>query len=68
MTLAPAEVYGVDSRIGSIDVGKIANLVVADGDLFADQTKIKYVFVDGRKFEPQPQDPAPRPVGRGAAQ
>lgn len=68
MTLAPAEIYGVESRIGSIDKGKIANLVVADGDLFADQTKIKYVFVDGRKFEPQPQEPAPRPAGRGAAQ
>lgn len=68
MTLAPAEIYGVESRIGSIEKGKIANLVVADGDLFADETKIKYVFVDGRKFEPQPPEPAPRPAGRGPAQ
>jgi hypothetical protein len=51
LSLTPAEIYGVADRLGSIEVGKIANLVVADGDLFADKTKIKYVFVDGRKFE-----------------
>jgi len=51
LTLSPAEIYGVADRIGSIEAGKIANLVVADGDLFAEKTKIKYVFVDGKKFE-----------------
>jgi hypothetical protein len=51
LTLSPAEIYGVADRLGSIDVGKIANLVVADGDLFSEKTKIKYVFVDGRRFE-----------------
>lgn len=51
LSLTPAEIYGVADRLGSIETGKIANLVVADGDLFAEKTKIKYVFVDGRKFE-----------------
>jgi hypothetical protein len=67
LTLAPAEIYGVGNRIGSIDRGKIANLVVTDGDLFAEKTKTRYVFVDGNKFEPLPEEPAARP-GRGPAQ
>ncbi len=41
----------MSDRMGSIDVGKIANLVVTDGDLFDEKTKIKMVFVDGRRFE-----------------
>ncbi len=66
MTLSPAEIFGVADRLGSIDKGKIANLVVADGDLFQDRVKIKYVFVDGAKFEPLPEAPPPGRAGRGA--
>ena len=51
LTLSAAEIYGVSDRLGSIETGKIANLVVTDGDLFNEKTKIKFVFVDGRKFE-----------------
>ena len=65
LTLTPAEIYGVANRLGSIDKGKIANLVVADGDLFADRTRVKYVFVDGGKYEPILEEPAVRPGGRG---
>ncbi|MBL8149217.1 MAG: amidohydrolase family protein [Blastocatellia bacterium] len=50
-TLTAAELLGVDSQLGSIEVGKIANLIVTDGDIFAEKTKIKYVFVDGTKYE-----------------
>jgi hypothetical protein len=50
MTLTPAEIFGVADRLGSIENGKIANLVITDGDLFNEKTKIKYVFVDGRRF------------------
>jgi hypothetical protein len=61
LTLSPAEIFGVADRLGSIEKGKIANLVVTDGDLFDEKTKIKYVFVDGRRFtihEPEkPKDP-----------
>ena len=64
LTLTPAEIYNVSDRIGSIDKGKIANLVVADGDIFADRTKVKYVFVDGTKFEPA-EEAAPTGGGRG---
>jgi hypothetical protein len=60
LTLSPAEIYGVSDRLGSIDKGKIANIVVTDGDLFQDKTKVKYVFVDGLKYEPAPEAPATR--------
>src|SRR5258705_512192 len=60
-TLTPAEIFGVADRLGSIESGKIANLVDADGNIFEEKTKIKFVFVDGRKFtirEPErPKDP-----------
>jgi hypothetical protein len=64
LTLSPAEIYGVSDRMGSIEVGKIANLVVADGDLFDEKTKIKMVFVDGRRFEThEPEKPKDPPKG-----
>jgi imidazolonepropionase-like amidohydrolase len=64
LTLSAAEIYGVSDRMGSIDVGKIANLVVTDGDLFEEKTKIKMVFVDGRRFEtPEPEKPKDPPKG-----
>jgi amidohydrolase family protein len=64
LTLSPAEIFGVSDRLGSIDKGKIANLVVTDGDIFEEKTKIKIVFVDGRKFEPrEPDRPKDPPKG-----
>jgi adenine deaminase len=42
---------GLSDRMGSIAPGKIANLVVTDGDIFNEKTKVKHVFVDGRWFE-----------------
>jgi len=64
LTLSPAEIFGVADRLGSIENGKIANLVVADGDLFAEKTKIKFVFVDGNKFEiREPEKPKDPPKG-----
>jgi len=62
LTLWPAEIYGVADRLGSIEPGKIANLVVTKGDLLQDGTQVKYVFVDGAKFEPvEEAAPASRP-------
>jgi hypothetical protein len=63
-TLSPAEIFGVAGRLGSIENGKIANLVVTDGDLFEEKTKIKMVLVDGRKFEVrEPEKPKDPPKG-----
>jgi hypothetical protein len=64
LTLSPAEIFGVADRLGSLERGKIANLVVADGDLFEEKTKIKMVFVDGKKFEiREPEKPKDPPKG-----
>jgi hypothetical protein len=65
LTLGAAEILGVSDRLGSIEPGKIANLVVTDGDIFADRTNVKYVFVDGRLFIPPPVVEAPAGGGRG---
>ena len=51
LTLDAAQIYGVQDRLGSLDAGKIANLVVVQGDLLADKSTITHVFVDGRRFE-----------------
>ena len=48
VTLYAAQVLGVDSQLGSIEVGKLANLVVADGDILDARTNIKHVFIGGR--------------------
>jgi imidazolonepropionase-like amidohydrolase len=53
LTRNVAEMYGLGDRLGTIERGKIANLVVTKGDVFEDKTTIEYVFVDGRKFEPE---------------
>jgi imidazolonepropionase-like amidohydrolase len=64
LTLSPAEIFGVADRLGSIENGKIANLVIADGDLFEEKTKIKTVFVDGHQFEVrEPEKPKDPPKG-----
>jgi len=51
LTAGPAQIYGVDGVLGSIEAGKIANLVVTDGALFDEDTEIRMVFVDGHKYE-----------------
>jgi hypothetical protein len=51
MTINPAEIFGVADQVGSIEEGKIANLFVTTVDLFDKKTKVKIVFVDGKKFE-----------------
>jgi hypothetical protein len=65
LTLSPAEIYGVANRLGSIEQGKIGNLVVTRGDIFDDRTKVEMILVDGRKYVPAP-DASPF-GGRGAA-
>ena len=57
-----AEILGVSGRMGSIAPGKIANLVVTDGEIFDEKTKVKHVFVDGRWFEIH-EEPAAEKAG-----
>jgi imidazolonepropionase-like amidohydrolase len=48
VTLTPAEVFGVGDRYGSIEVGKVANVVVWSGDPFEFSTGVEHVFIRGR--------------------
>ncbi len=57
LTLDAADILGLSDRLGSIAPGKIANLVVTDGDIFNEKTKVKHVFVDGRWFEIHEETP-----------
>lgn len=59
MTLSAAEILGVANQLGSVEKGKIANLVVMKGDIFAKDKAITHVFVDGKLFE-QPKKKAPK--------
>ena len=71
LTLSVAEMYGVSDRVGSIDKGKIANLVLVKGQVFDDKSTIEYLFIDGQQFTPskelQQGLPAGGPGGRGGA-
>jgi imidazolonepropionase-like amidohydrolase len=49
ITLNPAEIWGIADRYGSLDVGKIANVVVANGDPLDVKTDVKQVFIAGRE-------------------
>lgn len=50
VTLYPAQILGVADRLGSIEVGKTANIVVANGDVLEPTTKILHLFINGRKI------------------
>ncbi len=62
LTIWPAEILGVADRLGTIETGKIANLLVTRGDLFAGSRTVAHVFIDGR-----PIDLRPVPAGAGGA-
>jgi imidazolonepropionase-like amidohydrolase len=48
LTINAATIAGAADRVGSLEKGKLANLIVTDGDLFGEKTAIKHVFIDGR--------------------
>jgi imidazolonepropionase-like amidohydrolase len=61
LTINAAQIAGAANRLGSLEKGKIANVIVTDGDLFEDRTRVKHVFVDGRLI---PVDDTPQPERR----
>jgi imidazolonepropionase-like amidohydrolase len=64
LTINAAEILGAGDQLGTIEVGKIANVVVASGDLLAKDTRVRYVFIDGDEIElKKPVSPAPGAAG-----
>ncbi len=51
ITIYPAQIFGVDKLVGSIEVGKVANLIVTDGDPLEFRTKLKYMFINGHQTD-----------------
>ncbi len=51
LTTTPAEMFGVADRLGTITPGRMANLVVASGDLFADEARVLTTWVDGHYYD-----------------
>jgi imidazolonepropionase-like amidohydrolase len=49
VTIYPAEIFGVADKIGSIEQGKIANVIVTDGDPLEIRTQIKHLFINGHE-------------------
>jgi imidazolonepropionase-like amidohydrolase len=52
VTLYPATILGVADQLGSIEPGKRANLVLANGDILQASTQVQAVFIDGKPYEP----------------
>src|SRR5688500_1482783 len=60
LTIRAAEAAGVESQLGSIEAGKIANLLVVQGEPLAANARLERVYVDGLQY-----DVVPAPAGRG---
>jgi imidazolonepropionase-like amidohydrolase len=51
LTTTPAEMFGVADRLGTIAPGRIANLVITNGDLFSGEAKVLTTWVDGSYYD-----------------
>ena len=51
VTLSAAEIWGIDKDYGSIEKGKVADLVVTDGDLLEVKTNVKMLFIRGSEVD-----------------
>jgi len=51
LTIYAAEIMGIDDRVGSLDVGKDATLIVVDGNPLEITTSVEMEFIQGRKID-----------------
>lgn len=51
LTTNPATWLGVANQLGSLEKGKTANILVADGDIFDEKTHVREVWIDGTQYE-----------------
>jgi imidazolonepropionase-like amidohydrolase len=64
LTKNPAAIAGVDRRLGSLEPGKLGHLIAMTAPFSEERAKVKYVLIDGLKFEIKPEDQA-KTKGRG---
>ncbi len=51
LTTSPASLLGLSRWTGTVEPGKMANLVVTDNNFFDEESTIRYVFVEGKKYD-----------------
>ncbi|HKX46601.1 MAG TPA: amidohydrolase family protein, partial [Planctomycetota bacterium] len=80
VTIVPARLLGVDHRVGTLEVGKDADLIVTDGDVLHYETLVQYTVVGGKlvydkqeelfyaHIRPRPEPPAEEPAPEEAAE
>jgi imidazolonepropionase-like amidohydrolase len=66
VTLGAAEALGIADRTGSLEIGKIADVVAWSGEPLTKDARARMVFVDGQLYEPE-ETPAPSPSPLGKA-
>ncbi len=49
VTIAPAQIWGVSDKVGSVEKGKVADLMVTDGDPLEIQTQVKHLYINGKE-------------------
>ncbi|HEX6890537.1 MAG TPA: amidohydrolase family protein [Chryseolinea sp.] len=57
LTTSPASLLGLSDRLGSVDAGKVANLVISRKPYFDEKSKVQYVFVDGVMYKIESKEP-----------
>jgi imidazolonepropionase-like amidohydrolase len=62
VTINPAKQLGVDNRVGSIEVGKDADIVIYDKDPLSNYAKVQKVWIDGNKMFDRDSDVSARPT------
>lgn len=55
LTATPAAWLGVGRQTGSLEPGKMANILVTDGDLFSEKTAVREIWIDGVQYEVRPE-------------
>ncbi|RYG87299.1 hypothetical protein EON77_02320, partial [bacterium] len=61
LTVDAARIYGVERLLGTLEVGKVANVVAATGDFLDEKTKVKMLYIDGRRIDPDAKTLPPTP-------
>lgn len=62
-TLAPARIFGAERQLGSLERGKIANVVMTDKPIFEKGSKVTRLFIDGREMRLPKEEDKPAPSG-----
>ena len=52
LTINPAKMFGLEEKYGTVEVGKAANMTILTADFLDPKAKVKYMVIDGMKFDP----------------